>query len=1088
MYERPRNDACPRGPGADTLRPQGVTAIPDDPAWTGVAAVATGAPRVRSSGFRTLVVVCVAIGAVWTAGLAALLGWNLKTAHRQTIDLATMYARAFFQDIQATRRWNSEHGGVYVPITEKMQPNPYLHGPDRDVVTTSGVALTKVNPAYMTRQIAAVAAQGNQVTFHITSLKPVRPENAPDGWETAALRSFEQGTRERTEIVQGHGEGRLFRYMAPLRTERSCLKCHDQQGYREGDVRGGISVSTDAGPLLASGRGQAASLAATYGVLWLVGVCGLGLGSRTLGRKIRALEASEEKHRVLFEGSADGVLLMTDAILDCNERICGLVGYTRGEIIGRSPADFSPTTQPDGSDSAQAVAERIRAAMAGERQCFHWQLRRKDGTLVDAEVSLNAVTVRGRKIIQATTRDVTHRKRAEAAIQESEKRYRHLFESLNDAVFLADAETGRILQTNRQAEILVGRSRDEILAMRQSELYPPGRATEYARIFAADAAVERNSQCDAEVIRRDGTTVPVMISTSTLTLGGRRLVLALFRDITDRKHAEEQLRLTQFVVDRVSDALFWIGPDARIAYVNGAACQLLGYSRDELLTLGVHDIDPCFPSEKWPEHWEELKQNGSLRFESAHRRKNGQVFPIEVTANYLEFGGREYNIAFVRDSTQRRRTEQALREAKAQAEAASAAKSEFLANMSHEIRTPMTAILGFAENMLDPQMSDAERFVAINTIRRNGEHLLQIINDILDLSKVEVGHLAIHRVPCSPFQIVADVQSLMRIRAAEKRLTFHVEYLGEIPETIQTDPVRLRQILVNLVGNAIKFTESGGVRLVTRFLPGAGGGLHGSEVGDNISGPDTQPPGPGLQSGSREPQIQFDVIDTGIGMATEDVARIFEPFTQADSSITRRFGGTGLGLTISKHLASMLGGMIIVDSQSGRGSTFRLVIDTGPVDGVRMIRDAPAAAVAQPQPAVPPTAQPKLACRVLLAEDGPDNQRLIAFVLKKAGAEVTIADNGQIAVDRAMAGQESHTPFDVILMDMQMPVMDGYEAASLLRQKGYKGPIIALTAHAMASDRQKCLDVGCDDYAVKPIDRSALIEMIARFVAVPAQV
>ena len=403
---------------------------------------------------------------------------------------------------------------------------------------------------------------------------------------------------------------------------------------------------------------------------------------------------------------------------------------------------------------------------------------------------------------------------------------------------------------------------------------------------------------------------------------------------------------------------------------------------------------------------------------------------------------------------------EALKQAGVAAEAANRAKSEFLANMSHEIRTPMTAILGFADVLLG-RVEEPDDVEAVATIKRNGEHLLEIINDILDLSKIEAGKLEVEQVACSPVELVADVASLMRVRAEAKNIALKTDYVGSIPQSIRTDPTRLRQILVNLLGNAIKFTEVGQVRLVTRLL-----------AGDDVP-----------------PRMQFEVIDTGVGMTEEQLARLFQPFTQGDSSTTRKFGGTGLGLTISKRLAVILGGSIAVSSTSGKGSTFSVTVATGPLDGVPML-DRPTEAALASRQSVRAAVQSraKLDCRILLAEDGPDNQRLISFILEKNGAEVVIAENGRVAVEQALAhlpgrGQRydgEQEPFDVILMDMQMPLTDGYEATRQLRGAGYKGPIIALTAHAMKDDRRKCLEAGCDDYLAKPIDREELLALVAR--------
>jgi two-component system, sensor histidine kinase len=381
--------------------------------------------------------------------------------------------------------------------------------------------------------------------------------------------------------------------------------------------------------------------------------------------------------------------------------------------------------------------------------------------------------------------------------------------------------------------------------------------------------------------------------------------------------------------------------------------------------------------------------------------------------------------------------------AKDRAEEANRAKSAFLANMSHEIRTPMTAIIGYADMMLEPDQTLSDRQDCLQIIRRNGRHLVDLINDILDISKIEAGKMTVERVPCGLSHLVLDVVSLMRPRAAEKQLGFDVRFDGPIPEQVQTDPLRLRQILMNLAANAVKFTESGRIELAVRCAQAAGSST-----------------------------VEFDVTDTGIGMTEEQVIKLFQPFMQADDSMTRRFGGTGLGLAISKRLAKLLGGDITIRSAPGEGSTFTVTIDGGPLAGVPMVTGLNES-VMLPAP-VPQTQKTiRLTGRILLAEDGLDNQRLISTHLRKAGAEVVIAANGRVAVD-LMREQT----FDLVLMDMQMPQLDGYGATSELRRRGFTLPIIALTAHAMADDRAKCIRAGCTDYLTKPIDKALLLGTI----------
>jgi signal transduction histidine kinase/CheY-like chemotaxis protein len=419
--------------------------------------------------------------------------------------------------------------------------------------------------------------------------------------------------------------------------------------------------------------------------------------------------------------------------------------------------------------------------------------------------------------------------------------------------------------------------------------------------------------------------------------------------------------------------------------------------------------------------------------------------------------------------TLRRQTRlgQDLALAREAAETASRTKSEFLANMSHEIRTPMTAILGYVD-LIGQDCPGGCKFGAnelperLATISRNADHLLRVINDILDLSKIEAGKLEVEQTVVLVIELVGDIQSLMQVRADSRGLYFKVEFAGPIPAQIQSDPMRLKQILINLIGNAIKFTEQGGVRLVTRFLP-ADAAAH--EV----------------------PRLQFEVLDTGLGMTSAQLDKVFRPFFQADSSTTRRFGGTGLGLAISRWLAELLGGELSVESRPKEGSAFRVTIPTGPLSGVQFMDRPMEAMLAKANVAAALAAgQPRLSGRILLAEDGPDNQRLISAVLRRAGAQVALAENGEAAVHCALAAWEEDEPFDVILMDMQMPVLDGYGATRALRRAGYSGLIIALTAHAMAQDRERCLEAGCDDYATKPIDHRQLIATIeARLSARP---
>ncbi len=381
------------------------------------------------------------------------------------------------------------------------------------------------------------------------------------------------------------------------------------------------------------------------------------------------------------------------------------------------------------------------------------------------------------------------------------------------------------------------------------------------------------------------------------------------------------------------------------------------------------------------------------------------------------------------------------------AETATRTISAFLANVSHEVRTPMTAILGYADLLLDPAVPAHERETRLLTVRRNGEHLLGIINDILDLSKIVAGKFSVDMRPSSLVAVIQEATALLEGRATAKGLRLSADWRFPLPSVIETDQLRLHQIIVNLVGNAVKFTEGGGVTV-------------------RVSSPDAT-------------TVQIDVIDTGPGIAESDMDKIFQPFQQVDSSATRRFGGTGLGLAISHRLAGLLGGELTFKSRLGEGSTFTLRLPVGSVDA-RPLADLPGTAAADRRFSSLPSVTAS-GLRVLLAEDGDDNQELITLFLSRAGAAVEVVANGADAVAVAMEALARAEPHALVLMDMQMPIMDGYAATTELRKRGYRQPIVALTAHAMASDRLRCLEAGCDEYLAKPFSQLSLREILARF-------
>ncbi|MEQ1630793.1 MAG: response regulator [Planctomycetota bacterium] len=393
-----------------------------------------------------------------------------------------------------------------------------------------------------------------------------------------------------------------------------------------------------------------------------------------------------------------------------------------------------------------------------------------------------------------------------------------------------------------------------------------------------------------------------------------------------------------------------------------------------------------------------------------------------------------------------------LAQALFQSEEAARARMQFLANMSHEIRTPLTAILGFVEMLRDPSCSEKDRLEHLAIVDRNSHHLLQLVNDVLDLSKLEAGQLLVETEPTDMPQLLADVVASMLPQAQSKGLVIAIESSGPCPQTLVTDGRRVRQILINLVGNAIKFTQHGRVALRV-----------------------------GQKDGGDTSAVQIAVVDTGIGIGPDRQALLFEPFVQADASTSRKFGGTGLGLSISRRLARLLGGDVDVESEPMVGSRFTLTLPAGDRVVGAWLPAASAKASGQSVTAQRPSQKNRLRGRILLVEDGPDNQRLVSTILRRAGAEVEVAVDGQKALDEVQRSIADGRPFDLVLMDMQMPVMDGYTATHRLREMGWSRPIVALTAHAMAGDRERCLLGGCDGYETKPLEAERLIATCERF-------
>ncbi|HXV63194.1 MAG TPA: response regulator, partial [Vicinamibacteria bacterium] len=651
-------------------------------------------------------------------------------------------------------------------------------------------------------------------------------------------------------------------------------------------------------------------------------------------------------------------------------------------------------------------------------------------------------------------------------LTESEERLRVLADNVPDIIFRADERLEWTYVNSRFSERTGKEGSEALGAGWMNCLYPEDKGRTREALLRC-RTTGKTLQVEHRVRQRDGSYR--WFVTRAVPLGSRdERPLEWFgtsTDVHDVKQTQEALRHSEqhqrLALAAGKLGVYEIDLEDQSMILDRRAREILGVSSE---TLSIEEaLSRVHPEdrravEKMLESTAQGAANGRSRVEfRTEVPDRGEIWLVanaQVQFGQTTSGLRAIRlIGTLREITERKRAEEELRTARITAESASRAKSQFLANMSHEIRTPMTAILGYADVLAKHLSEEPEALDYVDTIRRNGRYLLEILNDVLDLSKIEADQVDIRIERFRPDSVVTEVRSLMEAQAIEKGIDLFIEFDGELPETIESDPNRLRQILLNLVANAIKFTEHGSVRLFTRLL-------------------------------RETEELQFEVIDTGVGISLEKQQKLFEPFAQADDSPSRRFTGSGLGLTISQRLARLLGGEIRVESELGQGSTFQLTVAAGPLEGVPLVE--PSLEIVAPD-ARGDRALPRLDGRLLVVDDRREVRALAKHFLEEAGAQVETASDGRDAIDAVARAANSDEPFDLVLMDMQMPGMDGYEAVSRLRGDGFENPIIALTAHAMRGERERCLEAGCNDYASKPIHSGELVALIARYLREPRE-
>lgn len=744
------------------------------------------------------------------------------------------------------------------------------------------------------------------------------------------------------------------------------------------------------------------------------------------------------------------MMLLTDpqsgAIIDANLAVERYVGYSRDRLLHMSTVDIMVLRPEDLQKAHQDTA-------LGQKGNFIINHRIASGELRTVDVHATPIFHNNKTLLFSIIQDVTDQRLAEEKLRASEELFRSLFVN-SPVAYLSLDETGIFIDMNPEFCTLLGYQRDELLGHRFDEVWAEGQRQRFPSTFATFVA-QGCVSAELQLLQRDGPPLTVLLEGRVQRDLQNKFMRThcMLYNITARKQREDELRKLSRAVEQSPITIVITDTDGTIEFVNPRFTEMTGYCLEEVIGQNPR----VFKSgQSTPEHyrrlWETIGSGKVWEGEFLNKGKQGRLFweQARIAPIFDEHGVITHYLALKEDITEKKQIMEQLQHAKDEAERASQAKGAFLATMSHEIRTPMNGMIGMTAALLENELTDEQRELA-EIVQRSAESLMSLINNVLDSSKLESGKLVLELMEIDLRQLVQDTALLFSWQAKEAGLHLSCTFDPALPGKVKGDPCRLKQILINLLGNAFKFTPSGSITITVRQTSSENGRC----------------------------MIQFEVKDTGIGIPDNRQSAIFEQFTQADSSTTRKFGGSGLGLSICQQLAQLMGGSVGVESQVGVGSTFWFstcfetvaVVDTasGSVAGGQK-NDTPKLRRAD-----------ELPVRVLLAEDEPINQKVALRMLGKLGCVTDLVTDGQQAVQTL-----EEKMYDLVLMDCHMPGIDGLEATALIRaSRTGRGnpqvPIIALTGDAMQEQREKCLAAGMNDFLTKPVRKEEAARVMARW-------